>query len=55
MGTAGSRQGFLAEKTADAVLEVDDEVTFLQFGEINVEGGADAPGPADAGAPERLK
>ena len=41
VGTAGSRQGFQAEKTADAVLEVDDEVTFLQFGEINVEGGAD--------------
>ena len=33
-------QIFQAEKSADAVLEVDDEVAFLQFGEINVERGA---------------
>ena len=31
------RQIFQPEKPADAVLKVDDEVAFLQFGEIDVE------------------
>ena len=40
MTAAACRQVFQTKKTADAVLDVDDEVAFLQFGEINVERGA---------------
>ncbi len=39
LSSRSRRQIFQAEKSADAVLEVDDEVAFLQFGEINVERG----------------
>jgi hypothetical protein len=40
MTAAARRQVFQTKKSADAVLDVNDEVAFLQFGEINVERGA---------------
>ncbi len=53
-------QSLQADKAADAILDVDDEVAFFQFGKINVEGGTGGEGvrrfhpprPLDFIAPE---
>ena len=39
MTAAARRQVFQTKKFSDAVLEMDDQVAFFQFGEVNVEGG----------------
>ena len=40
MAAAARRQVFQTKESSNPVLQVNDKVAFLQFGEINIEGGA---------------
>ena len=40
MTAAARRQVFQTKEPSNPVLQMDDEVAFLQFGKVNVEGGS---------------
>ena len=63
MTAAARRQIFQAKETANPILDVDNQVAFFQFGEINVERGASGervrrfqpPWPLDFVTPENFR